>query len=175
MGRRIVICLVAFAVIIMPALNLAEDLRDRGDLVVDGGDYQIYRLHEDGEPVQDAADTEDIALNGGNETRVKGLLTYAEDGSGITRPWFSLGTPINLSCHFYTFESGEVQINLNIRGPNRYRERIVIDPLSGDAGGWSVIALGIEFPSPGFYTFTFIIRSRNRVRLRGTVHVFPVS
>jgi hypothetical protein len=154
-------------------MALAEEPEHWGELVIDGGDYRVYRVYENTESIRDAMDAENNAPNGSSKSRIKGLLTYAESGSGIPRPWFTVGTSINLHCNFHVLKAGEVRAILNIKGPNGYRERLVTEPWSGDAGGWTIIAFAGVFPSPGFYTFKWTIKSKGKARLKGRVHVLP--
>lgn len=169
MKKRVFACLLALSFMIIPTMTLAEEPEDWGELVVDGGDYRVYRVYEDTESM----DAENAALNGSSKSRIKGLFTYVQDGSGIPRPSVTVETSINLVCHFHLFEDGEVRVILNIRGPNRYRERLATDPLSGGAGVWTVVAFGGVFPSPGFYTFKWTIKSKGKAGLKGRVRVLP--
>jgi hypothetical protein len=169
MKKRAFACLLVLGFMIIPTMALAEEPEDWGGFVVDGGDYRVYRVYEDTESM----DAENVALNGSSKSRIKGLFTYAQDGSGMPRPSVTLGTSMNLVCHFYVFKAGEVRVFLNIKGPNGYRERLATDPLSGEAGIWTVVVFGGIFPSPGFYTFKWTIKSKGKARLKGRVHVLP--
>ena len=173
MKKRACACLLALGFMLIPTMALAEEPEDWGEFVVDGGDYRVYQVYEDTESIHDAMDVENAALNGSSKSRIKGLFTYVQDGSGIPRPSVTVETSINLVCHFHVFKAGEVRVILNIKGPNGYRDRLATDPLSGGAGVWTVVAFGGVFPSPGFYTFQWTIKSKGMARLKGRVRVLP--
>jgi hypothetical protein len=96
MKKRACLCLLALALMIIPTMALAEEPEHWGELVIDGGDYRVYRVYENTESIRDAMDAENNAPNGSSKSRIKGLLTYAESGSGIPRPWFTVGTSIKM-------------------------------------------------------------------------------
>ena len=60
MKKRVFIGLLTLAVMLLPALVLAEDPKDLGYLVIDQGNMQTYLIHEDWESIQHAMGEEEI-------------------------------------------------------------------------------------------------------------------
>ena len=174
MGKRIFACLVAVAVVIMAAMAIAEEPRDLGELVLDGGIFKLYRLHKYGESTQTAARETEVAANGFVRPPLQVLQTYTLDDVGMPTPRYALGSDIPFNATFDLLEAGDARYSFTIRGPNRYRHSLgplIFEDLS--AGQYSVVTwVPDPLPSPGYYTYMIRLRSRGGGTLKGNVNAF---
>jgi hypothetical protein len=174
MRKRIFACLVTGAVGIMAAMAMAEEPRDLGELVLDGGDVKLYCLHKYGDPTQTGAEGTEVAANGIVRAPLKILQTYTLDDVGMPTPRYALGSSIPFNATFDLLEAGDVTYSFIIRGPNRYRHSLgplIFEDLS--AGQYSVVTwVPDPLPSPGYYKYMIRLRSRGGGTLKGNVNAF---
>jgi hypothetical protein len=161
----------SWVLMIIPVMGLARNPGFWGEPLIDQGDFQVYRIHQDIESIRNALGEENRALKGRGRTRFKTLLAWPEDEFGTFTSWFTLGSPIYFRCSLDIAEEGNITVALNIKGPRRFREKLVFGPFHLTPGAVVFSTATPVLPYPGYYTFAFIIKSRRTDRIKGTISV----